>query len=65
MYEICCNPDIASQDAYIDETSQPFQHRLKQHRRTSDNGNDSAFFKHIIARGHQIDFNYVIILDRE
>ena len=26
--KICCNPNIACQDAYIGETSQPLQHRL-------------------------------------
>ena len=65
MYEICCNPNFACQDAYIGETSQPLQHRLKKHCRSSYNGNDSAFFKHIIASGHQINVNAVTILDRE
>ena len=31
VYNICCNPNFACQDAYIGETSQPLQHRLKQH----------------------------------
>ena len=65
VYEICCNPNFACQDAYIGETSQPLQHRLRQHCRSSYNGNDSAVFKHIIASGYQIDVNDVTILDRE
>ena len=40
-------------------------HRLKQHCRSSYNGNDAAVFKHIIASGYQIDVNDVTILDRE
>ena len=31
MFEICCNPNFACQDAYIGETSLPLQHHLKQH----------------------------------
>ena len=65
MYEISCNPNIACQDAYIGEISQPLQHRLRQHCRSSYNGNDSAVLKHIIANGHQIDVNRVTILNRE
>ena len=64
VYEICCNQNFACQDAYIDETSQPLQHNLKQHCRSSYNGNDTAVFKHIIAIGHQINVNGVTILDR-
>ena len=52
-------------DAYIGETSNPLQHRLKQHCRSSYNRNDSAVFKHIIASEHQIDVNFVTILDRQ
>ena len=29
VYEMCCNPYCACQDAYIGETSQPLQHRLR------------------------------------
>ena len=65
VYEICCNPNIACQDAYIGERSQPLQDRLKQCSHSSYNGNDSAVFKHIIASGHQIDVNDVTILERE
>ena len=68
VYEICCNPNFACQDAYIGETSQLLQHRLKQHYQSSYNGNDendSAVFKHIIASEHQIDVIDVTILDRE
>ena len=64
VYEICCNPNFACQDAYIGMTSQSLQHRPKQHCRSSYVGNDSAVFKHIIASGHQIDANDVTILDR-
>ena len=46
-------------------TSQPLHYRLRQHCRSSYNGNDSAVFKHIIASGHQIDVNDVIILVKE
>ena len=65
VYEICSNPNFAYQDVYIGETSPPLQHRLKQHCRSSYNGNDSAVFKHINASGHQIDVNDVVILDRD
>ena len=65
MYEICCNPNFACQDAYIGETSQPLQHRPRQHCRSSYNENDSAVFKHIIASEYQIDVNDVAILERE
>ena len=65
VYEICCNPNFACQDAHIGETSQPIQQRLKQHCRSSYNENDSAVFKHIIASGHQIDVNDVSILDKD
>ena len=64
VYEICCNQNFDCQDAYIDETFQPLQHRPKQHCRSSYNGNDSSVFKHIIASEHQIDVNGVTILDR-
>ena len=60
-YEICCNLNFACQDAYIGETSQPLQHRLRRHCRSNYNGIDSAVFKHIFASGHQIDVNYVTI----
>ena len=63
VYEICCNPNFACQDAYIGETSQPLQHRLRQHCQSSYIGNDSAVFKHIII--YEIVVNDVIILDRE
>ena len=65
MYEICCSPNFACLDAYIGETSQPLQHRPKQHCRSSYNGNDSAVLKHIFESEHQIDVNDVTILDRE
>ena len=65
MYDICCNPNFSCQDAYIGETSQPLQHRLKQHCHSSYNGNDLAAIKHIIASEHQIDVSDVTILDRE
>ena len=52
-------------DAYIGETSQPFQHCLKQHWRSSYNGNDSAVFNYMISSGNQIDINEVTILERE
>ena len=65
VYEICRNPNFACQDAYIGETSKPLQHRLKQHCRSSYNGNDSTVFKHITASGHQINVNDVTILDRD
>ena len=29
VYEICCNQNLACREAYIGETSQPSQHRLK------------------------------------
>ena len=64
VYEICCNPNFACQDAYIGETSQPLQHRLKQHSRSSYSGNYSAVFEHIIASRHQINVN-VANLDKE
>ena len=41
------------------------KHHLRQHCRSSYNGNDSAVFKHIIASGHQIDVNDITILDKE
>ena len=63
MYDICCNPNFACQYAYIGETSQQLQHRLKQHCRSSYNENDSAVIKHIIASGHQIDVIDVTIED--
>ena len=65
VYEICCNPNFACQDAYIGETSQPLQHRLRQHCRSNYNGSDSAVFKHTIASGHQVDVNDATILDRD
>ena len=65
VYEICCNQNLACQDAYIGETSQPLQKCLRQHCRSSYNWNDSALFKHIISSGHQIDVNDVTILYRE
>ena len=64
VYEICCNTNVACQCEYIGETSQPLQHCLRQHCCSSNNENDSAVFKHIIASGHQIDVNDVTILDR-
>ena len=64
VHEIYCNPNFTCQDTYIGETSQPPQHRLKQHCQSSYNGNDSAIFKYITASGHQIDVNGVTILDR-
>ena len=65
VYEICCNPKITCQDAYIGETSQRLQHRLKQHCRSNYNGNDSTVIKHIIASGHNIDKDDVIPMDRD
>ena len=64
LYEICCNPNFACQDAYIGETSQQLQHCLRQLCRSSFNGNDSAVFKHINLSGYQIYFNDVTILAR-
>ena len=61
VYEICSNQNFACQYTYIGETSQPLQHRLRQHCLSIYNGNDSAVFKHIITRGHQIDVNDVTI----
>ena len=65
VYDICCNSNFACQDAFNGEKSHPLQHRLKQHCRSSYNGNDSAVFKQIIANGHRIDFNDVIIFSRD
>ena len=38
VYEFCCKQNFVCQDAYIDEASQPLQHRLKQRCRYSYNG---------------------------
>ena len=57
-------PNFACQEAYIGETSQPLQHRLRQHCRHSYNGNDLAGFRHIASSGHLIDVNDVAFLDR-
>ena len=65
---MCCGVMILLLIAHIyicGETSQPLQHDLKQHCRSSFNGNDTAIFKHIIASGHQIDINDITIFDRE
>ena len=64
MYVICCNPKYVCQEAYIGETSQPLQHRLRQRCQSSYDGNDSAIFKHIMSSEHQVDVNVVAILDR-
>ena len=56
---------LSFQDTYIGVTSQPLQHRPKQHCRSSYNGNESAVLQHINVSGHQIDVNDVTILDRE
>ena len=55
----------ACQEAYIGETSQPLQHRLNQHCRSSYNGNDLAVFKHIILCRHQIVVSNAAIMDKE
>ena len=65
MYEIFCYENLACQDAYFGETSQPLQRRLRQHCRSNYNENDSEVFKHIIASGHQFDVYDITILDRE
>ena len=65
MDEICCDRNLACQEAYIVQTSQPLQHHLRQPCRSSYNGNDSAVFRHIIARGHEVDGNDVATMDRE
>ena len=38
LYEFCCNQNFVCKDAYIDESSQPLQHRLRQRCRHSYNG---------------------------
>ena len=38
LYEFRCNQNFVCQDAYIDEATQPLQHRLRQRCRHSYNG---------------------------
>ena len=47
VYEICCNPNIACHEAYIDVIFLPLQHSLKQHC-PSYGENHSAVFNHVI-----------------
>ena len=63
--KISCNIAFACQKAYIGETLQPLQYRLKYHYQSSYNENDSAVYKHVILCGHQIDVNYATISDGE
>ena len=63
--KISCNIDFACQKAYIGETLQPLQYRLKHHNQSSYNENDSAVYKHVILSEHQIDVNYATISDGE
>ena len=65
MYEIICSPYIVFQEAYIGETSQPLQHSLRQHCRSSYNRNDSEVSTYMTWSEHQIDVSNVTIMNRE